>query len=276
MQTLHPMTINVRGNLMDLSEPKVMGILNVTPDSFFSPSRAQSEREVASRVEKMLEEGADIVDVGGCSTRPGSEPVSLEEEAKRVGWALSIVRKVAPEAVVSVDTFRAEVARCCHEQFGIEILNDISGGEADEKMFSTVADLNIPYVLTHSSDLSSSQEPLRDLLQQMGRKVAQLHEMGVKDVIVDPGFGFGKTLCQNYTIFHQLEVLHALECPLLVGVSRKSMVYKLLGQTPETALNGTTVLHTLALGKGAHILRVHDVRECKEALKILNTLRENA
>lgn len=276
MQSLHPMTINVNGKLLDLSEPKVMGILNVTPDSFYAQSRMQSEKDIASRVERILEEGADIVDVGGCSTRPGSEPASLEEEVQRVEWALSVVRRVAPHAIVSVDTFRAEVARRCYEQYGIEMLNDISGGEADRDMFSTVADLNIPYVLTHSSDLSSSSEPVRDMLRQLGAKVAQLHELGVKDVVVDPGFGFGKTLPQNYAIFRQLEVLHVLECALLVGISRKSMIYRVLENTPETALNGTTVLHTIALEKGTHILRVHDVKECVEVIKLLKTLRGNA
>lgn len=270
------MAINVRGELIDLSEPKVVGILNATPDSFFACSRAQNEKDIASRVEEMSEAGADIIDIGGCSTRPGSKPASKEEELARLNLALSVLRKVAPEAIVSVDTFRAEVARRCYEKYGIEVLNDVSGGEADAEMFSTVAELHIPYVLTHSSDLSASREPVRDMLRQLGLKVAHLHEIGVADVIVDPGFGFGKTLQQNYAILHQLEVLHELDCPILVGVSRKSMIYKLLGQTPESALNGTTVLHTIALEKGAHFLRVHDVPACMEILKILKIMRGNA
>ena len=251
-------SINVGGELLSLDTPIVMGILNATPDSFYQ--HHEGAEAIALRTRQMLTEGATIVDVGACSTRPGSTPINEEEEMRRLRKALSVVRKEASKAIVSVDTFRASVAKMCVEEFNVQMVNDVSGGEMDSTMFQTVASLGVPYVLT-----SSSPMPLRDL----GGKVEALHDLGVCDIILDPGFGFGKTLEQNYVVMQSLEVLHELHLPLLVGVSHKSMIYNLLGTTPDDALNGTTVLHTIALMKGAHILRVHEVKEAIECIKIV-------
>ena len=249
-----------------------MGILNATPDSFFM--HHEGAEVIAMRVRQMLAEGAKIVDVGACSTRPGFVPPDEQEEMRRLREALTIVRKEAPDAVVSVDTFRANVAKMCVEEFGIQIVNDISGGSLDADMFSTVASLGVPYVLTHNAVIDETDDApfMAQLLRDMGSKAEKLHEMGVCDVILDPGFGFGKTLEQNYTLMRNLEVLHELQLPMLVGVSHKSMIYKMLGTTPDEALNGTTVLHTTALMKGAHILRAHEVKEAMECIKIVSEL----
>ena len=266
MKGLLPYTINVGGKLMDLSEPQVMGILNVTPDSFYSESRKNTEEEIAGRVNAILAEGGSMIDVGAYSSRPGADNISEEEEMKRLRGALQILRRIAPDAVVSVDTFRSDVARMCVGEYGVQIINDISGGELDPRMFETVAALGVPYILMHmkGNPQTMQQEPryddlLTEMLQYFGSKVQQLHELGVKDIILDPGFGFAKTLDHNYELMSRLQDFCVLDLPMLVGVSRKSMIYNLLGSNPEGALNGTSVLHTIALLKGANILRVHDV-----------------
>ena len=227
------------------------------------------------RTRQMLAEGATIVDVGACSTRPGYTPPDEEEEMRRLREALSVVRKEAPEAVVSVDTFRASVARMCVEEFNVQIVNDISGGTLDSEMFDTVARLGVPYVLTHNATIDETDDArfMAQLLRDMGSKVESLHDLGVCDIILDPGFGFGKTLEQNYILMRNIEVLHELRLPLLVGISHKSMIYKLLGTTPDEALNGSTVLHTVALMKGAHILRAHEVREAIECIALTSKMK---
>ena len=263
------MTINVGGSLMDLSRPRLMGIVNATPDSFFAGSRVQTEDAVASRVRQMLEEGADILDVGACSTRPGSIPVSEDEERLRLRTALGALRSEAPDAVVSVDTFRPDVARMAVEEYGVAIVNDIGDPtqprEACPAMFRMVSRLRVPYILM------SVQPTMMLMLQDFARDVQQLRALGVSDIIVDPGFGFGKTLEQNYEVLHQLHQLRILNLPILVGISRKRMVWQLLGTSPAEALNGTTVLHVLALQQGAAILRVHDVKAAAEAIQICGT-----
>ncbi len=265
MQRPLPYTINVHGRLLDLSVPRVMGILNATPDSFFSDSRMQTEREIAYRTTEIVEQGGDIIDVGAYSTRPGASEVPVEEEMARLRVALQVIRREQPDAILSVDTFRADVARMCVEEYGVSIINDVSE-MADEAMARTVARLGVPYILM------SVQPTLREMLIGLADKVQQLRNQGAKDIIIDPGFGFGKTLDQNYQLMYELEKLHVLGLPLLVGISRKSMIYKRLNCTPAEALNGTTVLNTIALTKGASILRVHDVREAVEtvALSIKN------
>ena len=257
------------GELLPLESPVVMGILNATPDSFYQHD--ESADAISARTRQMITEGATILDVGACSTRPGFTPPDEKEEMRRLKEALSIVRREAPEAILSVDTFRAEVGKMCVEEYGVQLVNDISGGNLDKKMFQTVAELHVPYILTHNGSLSE-ETPVSQLLRELGAKVEALHDLGVCDVIIDPGFGFGKTLEQNYVIMQNLEVLHELGLPLLVGISHKSMIYKLLDQTPEEALNGSTVLHTIALMKGAHILRVHEVKEAMECIKIVREL----
>ena len=257
-------TINVHGQLMALSQPQVMGILNVTPDSFFAGSRMQTEQAIAGRANQIVAEGATMIDVGGCSTRPGSEPVSEAEEMQRLRLALGVVRREQPHAVVSVDTFRPDVARMAVEEFGADIINDVSEGSVE--MFRMIARLRVPYILM------SVQPNLRDMLLAFAREVQQLRDFGVKDIILDPGFGFGKTVAQNYEVMNQLERLLVMDLPLLVGISRKSMIFKLLGLTPDESLNGTSVLNTIALMKGASILRVHDVKEAVECVRIVESL----
>ena len=273
-------TININGRLMDLSEPKVMGILNATPDSFYAGSRKQTEQEIAERTNQIIFEGGAIIDVGAFSTRPGAAEVSEAEEMERLRFALAIVRRESPDAAVSVDTFRPDVARMAVEEFGANIINDVSEGgltgivnqpldqtnETYPAIFRMVSQLRVPYILM------SVQPTLRDMLLSFSKKVQQLRDLGVKDIILDPGFGFGKTLEQNYQLMGELEKLSVMELPLLVGISRKSMIYKMLGLTPDEALNGTTVLHTIALTKGASILRVHDVKEAVECIRLVKSL----
>lgn len=274
--------MNVNGRLLDLSTPCVMGILNVTPDSFYSGSRMQTEGEIEARVRQILEEGAAIIDVGAYSSRPNADHVSAEEEMNRLCLGLDVLRRTAPDAIVSVDTFRADVARMCVEEYGVAIINDIAAGEMDADMFSTVAELNVPYIMMHmqGTPQNMQQHPhydnlLREVFLYFARKVQQLRDLGVKDIVLDPGFGFsfGKTLEHNYQLMAHLEEFRLFELPLLVGVSRKSMIYRLLDTTPQEALNGTTVLHTLALMKGADILRVHDVRQAVEAVRIVEAMK---
>ena len=279
MKGLLPYTINVGGKLMDLSEPQVMGILNVTPDSFYSASRKNTDQEIAGRVQTILAEGGSMIDIGAYSSRPGADDVSAEEEMNRLRGGLKILRDIAPDAVVSVDTFRADVAKMCVEEYGVQIINDISGGELDERMFSTVAELGVPYILMHmKGDPQTMQngphydDLLSEMLRYFGTKVQQLHELGVKDIVLDPGFGFAKTLEHNYELMNRMQDLQVLELPMLVGISRKSMIYRLLGTSPEEALNGTSVLNTLALLKGASILRAHDVKEAVEVVRIVKKM----
>ena len=257
-------TLNVHGLLMDLRVPQVMGILNATPDSFYAESRRQTETEITERCQQIVSEGGTIIDVGACSTRPGAEVVSEAEEMERLRFALAVVRREQPAAVVSVDTFRPDVARMAVEEFGADIINDVSEGTPE--MFRMVARLGIPYILM------SVQPTMRDTLLAFAQKVQQLRDFGAKDIILDPGFGFGKTLEQNYQMMNELEQLRVMELPVLVGVSRKSMIYKKFDCKPDEALNGTTSLNTIALMKGADILRVHDVREAVECVQIVNSL----
>ena len=276
MKGLVQYTINVGGKLLDLGEPQVMGILNVTPDSFYGKSRKQSDEEIAARVRSVLQEGGSMIDIGAYSTRPGAADVPVETEMSRLRHGLGILRREAPDAIVSVDTFRADVARMCVEEYGVQIVNDISGGELDDRMFDTVAILGVPYILMHikgnpqnMQDNPQYDDLMCEMLVYFGSKVQRLHEMGVKDIILDPGFGFAKTLDHNYELMNRMEDLKVLGLPLLVGVSRKSMIYRLLGTSPDEALNGTTALHAMSLLKGASILRVHDVREAVETVEIV-------
>ncbi len=258
-------TINIRGRLLDLSRPIVMGILNATPDSFFADSRVQTEKEIFNRANSIITEGAKIIDVGACSTRPGGEVASEEEEMRRLEIALPIIRKAQPDAIISIDTFRASVARRCVEDFGADIINDVEEGK-DPDMFATVAELGVPYILM------STAPNLHDMLIRFADKLQRLHELRQKDIIIDPGFGFGKTMDENYTLLNEMERLQVLELPILVGISRKRMIHKLLGITPAESLNGTTVLNTIALSKGVSILRVHDIRAAIEAVIIYNEM----
>ena len=273
--------INVNGSLLDLSQPRVMGILNVTPDSFYAGSRTQTEVEIARRVKQIVSEGAAIIDIGAYSSRPNADNVSAREEMERLRMGLKILFEIQPDAVVSVDTFRADVARMCVEEYGVAIINDIAAGEMDANMFHTVAALNVPYIMMHMQGTPQDMQQhihydhLRmEIMQYFALKVQDLHSRGVKDIIIDPGFGFGKTLAHNYELFKHLEDFKLFELPLLVGISRKSMIYKLLDSSPEEALNGTTVLNTIALTKGVDILRVHDVKACVEAVRIFNQMNE--
>lgn len=282
MEKLNTKYINVNGTLLDLSTPCVMGILNVTPDSFYAGSRMQTEVEIARRVEQIVTEGAGIIDIGAYSSRPNADNVSAREEMERLRTGLSVLRRVKPDAVVSVDTFRADVARMCVEEYGVAIINDIAAGEMDEEMFHTVAELNVPYIMMHmqGTPQDMQQHPhydnlLKEVLQYFARKVQQLRDLGVKDIILDPGFGFGKTLEHNYELLNHLEEFRIFELPLLVGVSRKSMIYRLLGTTPQESLNGTTVIDTICLLKGADILRVHDVKEAVETIRIVEAMRNS-
>lgn len=273
-------SLNVNGRLLDLSTPQVMGILNVTPDSFYAGSRSRTEAEIAARACQILDEGASIIDIGAYSSRPNAEHISPEEEMQRLRTGLEILNRNHPDAIISVDTFRAEVARQCVEEYGAAIINDISAGEMDEQMFPTVARLNVPYIMMHmqGTPQNMQKEPhyenlLKEVFMYFARKVRQLRDLGMKDIILDLGFGFGKTLEHNYELMAHLEEFGIFELPLLVGVSRKSMIYRLFGATPQEALNGTTVLDTVALMKGADILRVHDVREAVEAVRLIEKLK---
>lgn len=275
--------INVNGSLLDLSQPRVMGILNVTPDSFYAGSRTQTEAEIVRRVKQIVSEGAAIIDIGAYSSRPNADNVSAREEMERLRMGLKILFEIQPDAVVSVDTFRADVARMCVEEYGVAIINDIAAGEMDANMFHTVAALNVPYIMMHmqGTPQSMQQHPhydnlLKEVFLYFARKVQQLRDLGVKDIILDSGFGFGKTMEHNYELLSHLEEFRIFELPLLVGVSRKSMIYRLLDITPQEALNGTTVLDTICLLKGADILRVHDVKEAVETVRIVQAMRNNS
>lgn len=259
-------SLNIGGRLVVLSQPIVMGILNITPDSFFSDSRKQTEAEIVQRVEQIINEGGSVIDTGGYSTRPGATEVSEQEELKRLQYALKIVRREAPNTIVSIDTFRANVAKQCADEFGAVIINDVSGGE-DPEMFPLIASMGLPYILTYAEPAKESIVP--EMLKHLSEQIAKLRMLGQKDIILDPGFGFGKSLENNYEVINALEALQSFKLPVLVGISRKSMIQRVLNCTPQEALNGTTVLHTLAIKKGASILRVHDVKACMEVIKIL-------
>lgn len=259
-------TLNCNGRLLDLSEPQVMGIINLTPDSFYAASRKQAEGEIIARCHQILLEGATIIDVGACSTRPGGGLVSEAEEAERLQRGLRLIRREMPDAILSIDTFRPEVARMCIEEFGADIINDVEGSD---EMFQTVARLRTPYIYM------SRKATVHDILLDFAQTVQRLRDLAQKDIILDPGFGFGKTPEENFQLLRELEKLHVLDLPLLVGMSRKRMVWQTLKVTPDNALNGTTVLNTVALQKGASILRVHDVKEASEAVKLVFNLKSS-
>lgn len=262
-------TINVRGQLIDLGEPLVMGIMNVTPDSFYANSRVQTAEAIRQRAHQIVAEGAKIIDIGACSTRPGGVVVSAEEEMQRLAFALPIVKEAEPDAILSIDTFHADIARRTIEEFGADIINDVEEGK-DPEMFRTVAELGAPYILM------STAANLHDMLIDFSREVQELRALGQKDIILDPGFGFGKEpVAGNYELLSVMERLQVMELPILVGISRKRMIHQLLGITAAESLNGTTILNTIALLKGANILRVHDVREAVEAVKIVGAMRQN-
>ena len=262
-------TINVRGQLIDLGEPLVMGIMNVTPDSFYANSRVQTAEAIRQRAHQIVAEGAKIIDIGACSTRPGGVVVRAEEEMQRLAFALPIVKEAEPDAILSIDTFHADIARRTIEEFGADIINDVEEGK-DPEMFRTVAELGAPYILM------STASNLHDMLIDFSREVQELRDLGQKDIILDPGFGFGKDpVAGNYELLSVMERLQVMELPILVGISRKRMVHQLLGITAAESLNGTTILNTIALLKGANILRVHDVREAVEAVKIVGAMRQN-
>lgn len=271
--------INVNGKLMDLSAPQVMGILNVTPDSFYAKSRKNGDAQVSARVNQIIDDGASIIDIGAYSSRPDAEDVSEEEEIARLRPALALINKEHPDAVISVDTFRAEVARVCVKEYGVAIINDISGGTLDAGMFDAVAELNVPYILMHIQGTPQDMQHkphyddfIKEVFLYFAEKIDRLHQMGVKDIIVDPGFGFGKTVDNNYELLQHLQDFKLFKLPILVGVSRKSMITKLLGITTDEALNGTSVIDTISLTKGADILRVHDVKEAVQAVKIFQKM----
>ncbi len=274
-------TININGKLLDFTTPVVMGILNVTPDSFFSGSRKQTEKEIVDRVEQILNEGGTMIDIGGQSTTPTSRLLSAAEELERLEPALALIRKEFPDALLSLDTFYADVAQCAVEKYGVQIINDISGGQIDEKMFETVAKLQVPYILMHMIGMPQTMQQhtnyqnfMEEMMLYFSQKVDELNQLGVNDIIVDPGFGFSKTLSQNYELMANLKFFDNFELPILVGISRKSMIYKLLGCTPLESLNGTSVLNTFSLLSGADILRVHDVQQAVECVKIVAKLKE--
>lgn len=272
-------TLNIRGRLMDLSHPQVMGIINVTPDSFYEGSRKQTEREIAMRAEEILAQGGSMIDIGAFSTRPGAYEVSEEEEGRRLRWALDIVRREVPDAVVSVDTYRPALARRCINDWGADIINDVSEGgltgivntpiHEAESMFDVVGELKCPYILM------SVKPTLREMMKAFAGEIQQLRDRGAKDIILDPGFCFGKTLEQNYELMADMGELQALHLPVLVGISRKTMIWKLIGGTPATALPGTTALHALAVERGASILRVHDVAEAVQTVAVVEKMKQS-
>jgi len=274
-------TINIKGELLDLSSPVVMGILNITPDSFYSGSRKGTEEDIINRVAEIVGQGGKIVDIGAQSTRPTSTLLSAKEEIERLRFALPVINKEFPDVILSVDTFYGDVARFCVEEHGVAIINDISGGEMDKSMFPTVARLNVPYILMHMrgtpqtmSHLTDYDNLIQDIFYYFSQKIAELHLLGANDIIIDPGFGFSKTMDQNYELMASLRGFSIFELPLLVGISRKKMISNLLGTEPAENLNGTTILNTYALQNGADILRVHDVKEAMEAVKIVKKLEE--
>ena len=281
MKKVKPLYINAKGELIDLRRPQVMGILNVTPDSFYSGSRKQSEAEIIERIQQITDEGASMIDIGAYSSRPGAAHISEEEEMDRLRFGLKLINQYQPNAIISVDTFRANIAKMCVEEYGVAIINDISAGNMDDQMFQTVAKLGVPYIMMHMQGTPQNMQDhpeynnlLKDMFYYFSEKIQKLRDLGAKDIILDPGFGFGKTVEDNYQIMNHLEEFHVFELPLLVGISRKSMIYKFLGTSPEEALNGTSVLNTIAIEKGAHILRVHDVKEAVEVVRLVEKMKD--
>lgn len=277
------LSIKIKGKLHYFHNPWVMGIVNVTPDSFYADSRTFDSQSIYNRIANLIEQGADAIDIGGYSSRPGAADVSAQEEYSRLASALEIIRKHFPDTIVSIDTFRADVARKCVSDWQADIINDISGGIADPEMWNTVAELKVPYILMHMRGTPKTMQSLcdysdvtADVIKDLAAKIDKMRQLGIADIIIDPGFGFAKTLEQNYTLMSELQEFKRLDLPLLVGISHKSMIYKALDIKPENALNGTTVLNTIALAKGADILRVHDVKEAKEAVKITKLINENS
>ena len=270
-------TLTIKGEKLTVEKPLIMGILNVTPDSFYSGSRMGSDEAlIGKRVEQILDEGGDMIDIGAYSTRRNADDISADEEYARLKTGLNIIKSIDANVVVSVDTFRADVARKCVEEFGVDIVNDVSGGTLDDEMFATVAKLKVPYILMHMRGTPATMQQLtdysdvtRDVIADLRQKKLALNELGVEEVIIDPGFGFSKTLEQNFEMLNRLEDFKQLCAPLLVVVSRKSMIFRTLGCTPVESLNGTTVINTISLMKGAHILRVHDVKEAVEVNKLV-------
>lgn len=274
-------TININGTLVDLSTPRVMGIVNITPDSFFAGSRKQTDKEVVERCTRILQEGGEMIDIGAQSTSPKSRFLDAKEEAERLMPALKLIRREFPGTILSVDTFYADVAKEAVEAFGVNMINDISGGKIDERMFPVAAQLNVPYILMHMRGVPQTMQRLtnydhfiQDILYYFSERKEKLYQLGVNDVIIDPGFGFSKTLPQNYELMAYLKYFHIFEEPILAGISRKSMIGNLLGIAPEESLNGTSVLNTAALLAGASILRVHDVKEAVECVKIITKIKE--
>ncbi|TYA92174.1 dihydropteroate synthase [Seonamhaeicola marinus] len=272
------MTINCKGKLIDLSSPKIMGILNVTPDSFFDGGKYNDPSNILNQVEKMLTEGATFIDIGAYSSRPGADFVSENEELKRIVPIVALILEHFPETLISVDTFRAKVAKQCIEK-GAALINDISAGKLDDTMLQTVANLKVPYIMMHMRGTPQTMQKqteyddlVKDLIFYFSERISAAYAFGVTDIVIDPGFGFAKTLEQNYELLAKLELLKMIEKPMLIGVSRKSMIYKLLETTPDRALNATTSLNTVALQKGASILRVHDVKEAMECIKLFKML----
>lgn len=279
---MNHLSINIKGSLRHFHKPWVMGILNVTPDSFFAESRTIETDDIRRRVDDLISQGADIIDIGGYSSRPGAPEVSADEEYSRLARGLEAIRKYHPDTLISVDTFRADVARRCVSNWEADIINDISGGNLDAEMWPTVAELQVPYILMHMRGTPSSMQSLcdyndvtADVIRDLAFKIDAMHQLGIADIIVDPGFGFAKDMNQNYQLMAELDQFKQLNAPLLVGISRKSMIYRPLDITPQTAINGTTVLNTFALLHGANILRVHDVKEAVEAVKIIDLIKQN-
>ncbi len=276
MNVFRPFSLNIRGKLHTFDRPLVMGIVNVTPDSFFADSRTYDDNAIKARVRKMLDEGADIIDIGAYSSRPGADEVSVEEETMRIAKGMMIIRQIAPDTIISVDTFRADVARVAVESYGADIINDISGGDLDDKMWSTAAQLHAPYILMHMRGTPATMQSMTDyknvttdVVNDLSAKLRKLRLAGVADVIIDPGFGFGKTIEQNFDLMRNLDIIAGtLDAPLLVGISRKSMITKSLNISPADALAGTIALNTIALMRGASIIRVHDVAEAVATLRM--------
>ena len=277
-----PHTINVGGKLLSLSPAVVMGIINITPDSFYAKSKVNDEESLRQRVLQIINDGGKIIDVGAYSSRPGAKNVSQEEEMTRLRHSLKIIQEASCDLPISVDTFRSDVAKMCVEEYGVNIINDISAGQLDNNMFETVARLQVPYVIMHMrgnpqtmQENTQYQVLIADMFLYFSQKINRLQDLGVNDIIIDPGFGFSKTLDQNYKLLQRLEDFREFDLPILIGVSRKSMIYKYLGGEPEDALNGTSIINTIALLKGANILRVHDVKACADAIKIIEKMNDN-
>ena len=272
--------INCRGSLLDLSLPRIMGVLNVTPDSFYDGGRYFQEKAISEQLDKLIAGGADIIDVGGYSSRPGADHIPVSEERDRIRPVLDLIRKKHPGLIVSVDTFRAEIAREVVEDYQVDIINDISAGEMDPPIFDAIAELQVPYIMMHMKgtpqdmkERAHYEDMMKEIMDYFSGKYDQLRKLGVNDIILDPGFGFGKTVQHNYQLLYNLNQFKIFELPVMVGISRKSMIYKTLDITPDESLNGTTVLNTIALMNGANILRVHDVKEAMEVIKLVERYR---